>query len=197
MAKQILYVKSSVFGDDGVSSQLSRKLLEQLQRDDTASEVTVRDLVEQPLPHLSLDYLNALGAEPGERNTEQKELVAMGDKVIDEVSAADVIVVAAPMYNFSVPSTLKAWIDYLARAGATFRYTDSGPQGLLSGKRVFIVTTRGGQHRGQDSDVETPYLKNYFNFLGLDDIEFIFAEGLNMAQREEGIKAAREHIEAI
>lgn len=197
MASKILYVKSSVFGDDGVSSGLSKDLIAQLKSKDAEAEVIERDLVSDPLPHFSLEYIGALSADVEARTDKQKALVSLGDGVINQVEEADIIVVTAPMYNFNIPSPLKAWTDYLARAGKTFRYTDSGPEGLLKDKKVYIVTTRGGFHKGEPSDTETPYLKNYFTFLGLSDIEFIYAEGLNMPQREEGLASAHKQIASL
>lgn len=197
MSKQVLYVKSSVFGDGGVSSQLSDALLARLEQELGAVEVVTRDLNGDPLPHLSAGFYEALSTDEAERTAAQSDLVKMADTVIDEVQAADILVVTAPMYNFNVPSTLKAWIDYLARAGVTFRYTEQGVEGLLKDKKVYVVTTRGGLHKGAQSDIETPYLSLFFNFVGLTDIEFIYAEGLNMGAKEEAMELAMQSINQL
>jgi FMN-dependent NADH-azoreductase len=152
------------------------------------------------MPHLTLDTLGALMTPVDARTQAQQAAVDFADELIAEVEAADAIVIAAPMYNFSIPSTLKAWIDHIARAGRTFRYTESGPQGLLTGKKVFVVTGRGGVFSGESPargmDFQEPYLRTVLGFLGLDDVTFIHIEGLKVSAEAaaNGIARARAAI---
>jgi FMN-dependent NADH-azoreductase len=134
---------------------------------------------------------------PPERSPEQAAAVAFADELIDEVIAADTLIIALPMYNFTIPSLLKAWVDHIARAGLTFKYTDTGPVGLLQGKKAYLVSALGGQHEAGVSDFMRPYMRVIMNFIGISDVEFISAEGLNMGDepREAGLAAAREAIE--
>jgi FMN-dependent NADH-azoreductase len=113
-----------------------------------------------------------------DRTELQRAVVAYSDQLIDELRAADVIVLGLPMYNFGVPSSLKAYFDHIARAGVTFRYTAQGPQGLLTGKKAYVLATRGGRYTGTPADTETPYVRDFLAFLGIADVEFIYAEGL-------------------
>lgn len=193
----ILKINSSMFSERGVSSQLSSKLVAKLGGGTPKIEVLTRDLAMQPLPHFSAEYVAALAANEDDRSTRQRQLVAMGDQVIAQVKRADILIISAPMYNFNVPSTLKAWLDYLARAGSTFRYGANGPEGLLRNKKAYVITTRGGLHRGRASDTEVPFLLEYLNFVGIDAIEVIYAEGLNTDQREQGMLAAEQQLETV
>lgn len=197
MTKNILSVNSSIFGEQGVSSQLVQALIDRLEQAYPGANVVKRDLAAQPLPHFSGEFVTALSADAADRSASQRQAVAQADQVIAEVSAAEVLILAAPMYNFGVPSTLKAWLDYLARAGVTFRYTDKGPEGLLGGKTAYVVTTRGGLHKDRASDVETPFLRTYLNFVGITDIHFIYAEGLNMGQKAQSLEQAQTVINQL
>jgi FMN-dependent NADH-azoreductase len=138
-----------------------------------------------------------------QRSSEQHATVAFADRLIEELEAADTIVLAVPMYNFSIPSTLKAWIDHVARAGRTFRYTAAGPEGLLKGKKVFIITGRGGVYSGDSPakvfDFQEPYLRSVLGFLGLTDVTFVHVEGLKVSAEaaEQGLARAREAIAGI
>jgi FMN-dependent NADH-azoreductase len=160
-------------------------------------------LTPDSIPHLSLDSLGALMMPPEQRSPEQSANVAFADRLIEELEAADIIVLAVPMYNFSIPSTLKAWIDHVARAGRTFRYSAAGPEGLLKGKKVFVVTGRGGFYSGDSParvlDFQEPYLRGILGFLGLTDVTFIHVEGLKVSSEaaKQGIARARETIAAI
>lgn len=196
MSNQILRIDSSVFGAAGVSTQLTQHLVDQLAQ---ANDVQVvhRDLAQDPLPHFSAEIIYALGAAETERSDEQRALVKLADELIAQVQNADILVVGAPMYNFGVPSNLKAWLDFIARAGVTFRYTDKGPQGLLLNKTLYIATSRGGIYKDQPSDLMVPYLQMFFNFLGVTDIRVIYAEGINMGQKEQSIRAAKEAIAEV
>src|SRR5690606_22026455 len=114
------------------------------------------------------------------RTPEQQTLAATADAAIAELQAADVLVLGVPMYNFGIPSTLKAWIDSIARAGTTFRYTANGPEGLLKGKQAYVLAARGGAYQGTPADTQTPYLKTFLGFVGITDVTFVYAEKLNM-----------------
>lgn len=194
MSTNILRVDTSLFGDSGVSTELNQALVEQLVARLGTAHVTHRNLAKQPLPHFSAEAVAAISSPAEQRTPEQAQLAALADELIAEVQGADILVVAAPMYNFGVPSTLKAWIDFIARAGVTFRYTESGPVGLLLNKTVYVVTTRGGVHKGEATDSQVPYLQTYFNFLGITDVRFIYAEGINMGQKEQSVLDAVQAI---
>ena len=184
--KNLLVVYSSVSGKQGKSYQLIQTLLTAAQEKQAVS-VVERDLDSAPLPHLNMEEMSQWS---------DSSKTTLSDTLIAEVQAADVIVVAAPMYNFGIPSGLKAWIDRIARAGITFRYTENGPEGLVTGKKVIVVSTRGGAYAGTPADSQTSYLSRFFGFLGMTDVEFVYAEGLNMGPEaaEKGIKQAEEKI---
>lgn len=184
----ILHIESSLFGEGGVSSQLSSALVAKLQSKYANAQTVKRNLAADPLPHLDLATITAIG--------EGKPVI--GDTLIQELKNADILVLGVPMYNFGVPSGLKAWFDHIARAGSTFKYTDTGPVGLLENKKVYVVTSRGGYHQGAASDVEVPFLKTFLGFLGLNEVEFIYAEGLNLSgKREQGLADASAKIAAL
>lgn len=189
MSKTILHITSSIFGDNGVSTQLTAKIVEQLQKELTGSTVVNRDLASQELPHFNLNTISAIGDGKAE----------LADTLIKELQEADIVVLGAPMYNFCIPTQLKSWIDHIARAGTTFRYTENGAEGLLSDKKVFIATSRGGIHRNQPEDTVVPLLTNVFNFVGLKDIHFIYAEGVNLSgdARSASISKAEAEIDSV
>ncbi len=189
----ILFIKSSLNGEQGNSTILAQELVANLS---ATSEVKVveRDLAEQGLEHLTQIEMAAWMTPANERNSAQVKLTHISDSLIEELTTSDTLVIAMPMYNYGVPSTFKAWVDRVARAGVTFRYTENGPVGLLKNKKVVIVAARGGIHAGTTSDSQTQYLTSFFNFLGLDDITFIYAEGLNMPGNEERYAAAQAEI---
>ncbi|RZL39032.1 MAG: FMN-dependent NADH-azoreductase [Rubrivivax sp.] len=176
-----------------VSTRLANELTAGLRAAAAASTVTVRDLTLTPQPVLDEAALGALLTPADKRSPEQAARVALDDALIAELQAADTVVIGVPMYNFNVTAQFKNWIDAVARAGVTFKYTEKGPVGLLTGKKVFVVTSRGGIHRDQPSDVMTPYLRNVLAFLGMTDVEFIYAEGMAFAA-EQGLAAARAQI---
>lgn len=197
MTTRILRLDTSVFGESGSSTRLSDALTAKLRSLYGEVEVVHRDLASEPLPHFSIDVINALQSEERARTPEHVKVKALADTLIEELLAADILVVAAPMYNFGIPSTLKAWIDYVARAGVTFRYTSAGSEGLVKGKTLFLVTTRGGIHKGQETDGAVPFLQTYFRFLGITDIRTLYAEGLAMAEKEEQFAAALASIDHL
>jgi FMN-dependent NADH-azoreductase len=179
-----------------VSTRLAHELTAGLRAAHAQATVTVRDLAETPQPVLDETALAALFTPANQRSPEQAARVALDDALIAELKAADVIVIGAPMYNFNISAQLKNWIDAVARAGVTFKYTESGPVGLVTGKKVYIVTSRGGIHRDQPSDQMTPYLRTVLAFLGMTDVEFVYAEGMAFAA-EQGLASARARIQEL
>ncbi|MFM2486672.1 FMN-dependent NADH-azoreductase [Celerinatantimonas yamalensis] len=173
MAK-ILALKSSVLGDYSQSSKLIDQFLATQDAD-----VTVRDLAANPVPVLDGELVGMLRP-AGELSARQQEAKILSDTLIKEVKEADLLVVGAPMYNFAIPTQLKTWFDFVARAGETFSYTETGPVGLITNTKALIVSTRGGLHKDGGSDFEVPYLKTLLGFLGISDIEVVYAEGLAM-----------------
>lgn len=196
----ILQINSSVRraqNDQGsVSTRLANELSARLRAAHPGAQLTVRDLASDPLPVLDEEALGALFTAADARTAEQAERVNLSDRLIDELQSADVVVIGAPMINFNISAQLKNWIDAVARAGVTFKYTEQGPVGLVTGKKVYVVTARGGVHRGQPTDQIVPYLRTVLGFLGMTDVEFIFAEGLNMGpeRAELGLANARAQI---
>lgn len=189
----VLQINSSIHGDAGTSTQLADSIAAGL-----ATRLTRRDFSAQPIPHLDGATFAAFGTAPGERTREQAALVELSDTLIDELRAAEAVVLTAPMYNFGIPSSLKAWFDHVARAGVTFEYTSEGPRGLLGDKRLIVVTTRGGSYKGTDADNHTPYLLQILRFLGLGEPEILFVEGLaQSAKREEALHKAEQEIAAL
>ena len=174
----ILQVNSSARSEGSQSTLLANRLVEQLRRVDPASSVTVRDLALTPHPVLDEAALQALFTPDDQRSPEQASRVALDDALIAELLAADTIVLGVPMYNFGVPAQLKNWIDAIARARVTFKYTEQGPVGLVNGRKVYVALTRGGHYRNTPQDTQVPYLRTVLGFLGMTDIEFIYAEGL-------------------
>ena len=197
--KNILRIDSSLFSEKGVSNALMDHLVEKLKDKYKLNQLVTRDLVEDAIPHLDATWIQALMMDEDTRTNEQKEKVAYSDGIIEEVEQADILVLALPMYNFSVPSVVKAWFDHLARAGRTFKYTDAGPEGLLTGKKTYLVTTRGGVHRNKETDTLIPFALNFLRFVGLGDVEVIYAEGLNLSgdSRQKGIDEARNNIQSL
>lgn len=175
--RNILVVNSSISGENGQSNQLINNFVAGLP---ASAAITSLDLNQSTLTHLSMPEIGAWMTAEADRSDEQQQLAAVSDGMIAQVKAADVILIGVPMYNFGVPSQLKAWFDRIARAGVTFKYTDKGPVGLLEDKPVVFFLTRGGMYKDLPHDTQTPYLVNFFNFIGLKNLHFIFAEGLNM-----------------
>lgn len=193
--KTLLQINASLLGTAGESSQLAERFAEQWLATHSNGRVIKRDVAREAVPHLTAERFGAFGTKPDERTREQSEVVAYSDALIDELNAADVITIAAPMYNFSIPSTLRAYFDHVARAGVTFRYTANGPEGLLKDKKVYVFITRGGVYPDA-ADTQTPYLKQFLGFIGLKDVEFVYAEGLGMGGdvRAQGLAKAHDAI---
>ena len=192
----LLQINSSLFSADGQSSQLANAFVELWLADKPDTQILLRDLAVNPIPHLDVQRVAAFFSQPDARTAEQLDYVAESDALINELKQANVIVIGLPMYNFGIPSTLKAYFDQIARAGVTFRYTENGPEGLLSGKKVYIFAARGGQYAGTALDTQTTYVRDFLQFLGLDDVEFVYAEGLNMGEqtREQALADAKQRL---
>lgn len=195
----ILQIKSSLFGDQGQSSRLADEFVAGLLEHAPGARVVVRDLVRDPVPHLDPARLAALGA-GNAATAEQRAVRAQSDALIDELRRADVLVLGLPMYNFGVPSQLKAWYDHVARAGVTFRYTPQGiAQGLLAGKKAYIFAARGGEYAAGGNDWQATFVRVILGFIGITDVEFVFAEGMAMgdAARAAGVEKARRALHAL
>jgi FMN-dependent NADH-azoreductase len=184
----VLLIHSSVFGEKSQSLGLARDFLKRYPH----RTLVERALAPHSMPHLDGETFAAMGTDAGNLDGRQKQAVALSDELIAELEAADTIVLAVPMYNFSIPSTLKAWIDHVARRGRTFRYSEKGPEGLLKNKKVFVLVARGGVYsKGAPHaafDFQEPYLRTVLGFLGMTDVTFVHFEGLAM-----GPDAANAH----
>jgi FMN-dependent NADH-azoreductase len=193
--KTLLNIRTSLHGADGQSSRLADEFIDGWQARTRGGRVVVRDLAETPVPHLTADAFSALTGNATDLTAEQRDAIALSDALIDEIKMADVIVFGVPMYNFSVPSTLRAYFDHIARAGVTFRYTADGPVALIERKPVYVFVTRGGVY-GDEADSQTPYLRQFLSFIGLDDVRFVHAEGLaiDATTRENSLDTARRAI---
>lgn len=189
----LLQIKSSLFGDDGQSSRLANEFVAALLERNPGAERVVRDLVADPVPHLDAERFTAFTTPKPSRTAEQHAVVAYSDRLIDELRRTDVLVLGLPMYNFGVPSQLKAWYDHVARAGVTFRYTGKGPEGLLKGKKAYIFAARGGEYAGSGNDWQAQFVRVILGFIGITDVEFVFAEALaiNEARKQASLAAAR------
>ncbi|KAF1709726.1 FMN-dependent NADH-azoreductase [Pseudoxanthomonas kalamensis DSM 18571] len=179
---KLLHIDSSALSEQSVSRQLGNAIVSRWRDEMPGLQVTHRDLDADPLPHLTAAALAGTDSVASRR----------AEQVLQEFLDSDIVVIGAPMYNFGIPSTLKAWIDRVAVAGKTFRYTEQGPQGLAGGKKVIIASARGGLHSGSPADFQEPYLKAVLAFLGIEDVEFVRAEGLALSpqHRLEAIDAA-------
>jgi FMN-dependent NADH-azoreductase len=190
---KVLQIKTSILSQYSTSNQLSNEFVDQYLNHHRDSELEVLDFETTAIPHLDSELLGALGATESERSEKQAQQVAFADNLIEQLKRSDVIVLGLPMYNFNVPSMLSSYFDHIARAGVTFNYTATGPVGLLENKKVYVVATRGGIHLGLPSDTQTGYIKQMFGFVGITDVEFIYAEGLNMGDevKDQALEQAR------
>ena len=189
----LLKINASLFSTQGQSSQLAERFVAARLAANPELTVINRDLAAQPVPHLDAARFQSFLAKPEERSAEQQAVVAYSDALIEELRQADEIVIGLPMYNFGVPSTLKAWFDHIARAGVTFRYTATGPEGLLTGKKVTIFAARGGLYAGTPKDSQTTYVRDFLAFIGITDVEFVYAEGLNMGDESKAAALTAAH----
>ena len=176
--KTLLVLKSSLYSDAGESSRLTDAFVKAWTAREPNGRSIVRDLAAQPVPHLTAERFAAFLAKAEARTAEQQSVVDYSDRLVDELKQADVIAIGLPLYNFGVPSTLKAYFDHVARAGLTFRYTANGSIGLLTGKTAYVFGARGGLYAGTPLDSQTPYVRQFLAFLGITDVEFVYAEGL-------------------
>lgn len=192
----ILQINSSARADASISTRLANGMVARLRAARPDATLTVRDVSRSPHPALDEAALGALFTPAEQRTAAQSARVALDDALIAEIQAADVLVVAVPMINFGIPAPLKHWIDAIARSKVTFQYTANGPEGLLKNKKVYVVLTRGGQYRGTPGDTQVPYLQMMFGFLGMTDLQFVYAEGLAMGPDAEaqGIASAESQI---
>jgi FMN-dependent NADH-azoreductase len=195
----VLQIKSSLFSGDGQSSRLADAFVASLKDLHPGAELVVRDLAADPVPHLDAQRFQAFLARPENRTAGQRNIVAYSDGLIDELKRADIIVLGLPMYNFGVPSQLKAYFDHIARAGVTFTYTAKGAIGLLTGKKAYVLAARGGIYAGTPADTQTPYVRDFLAFLGITDVDFLYAEGLAISaeSRELALAAAQAGIRRL
>lgn len=195
----ILQINSSIFSGNGQSSTLADQFVTRLRAQNPAARLTVRDLGADPVPHLDAARFAAFLAKPEERTPAQQAVASYSDALIDELKRADVVVLGLPLYNFGLPSTLKAYFDHVGRAGVTFKYTEKGPVGLLTGKKVYVFAARGGMYAGTPNETQTPFVRAFLSFIGLSDIEFVYAEGLAIseASKKQGIARASAAIDAL
>ena len=176
---KLLHIDSSILGDNSASRQLSGEVVKAWQAADSGLDVSYRDVAAEAIEHFSAATLVAAGTPAELRDAAQKHEAQLSADTLAQFMAADAVVIGAPMYNFSIPTQLKAWIDRIAVAGQTFRYTENGPEGLCGGKKVIVVSTSGGLHSGQATGVaHEDYLKVVLGFLGITDVEFVRAHGL-------------------
>lgn len=191
----LLQINTSLAGAHGQSSRLAQRFVADWQAKHPEGRVITRDLASEPVPHLTAERFQAFLSQPDARTEEQRAVSQYSDALIEEIKNADTIVFAVPMYNFSVPSTLRAYFDHIARAGVTFRYTANGPEGLLKGKKAYVFITRGGFY-ADAADTQTPYLKQFLGFIGITDVNFVFAEGLGLGDdaREKSLAQAHSVI---
>jgi len=193
MAK-ILVLKSSIMGEGSQTNRLIDVMLEQRKDQGLQDDITIRNLAEMNLPVLDLEIFQALrGAE--NNNLDIQQIVALSDELIAELKSADLLVIGAPMYNLNVPTQLKNWFDLVARARQTFCYTETYPQGLVEGVKAVVLSSRGGIHVGQETEAVTPYLKAVLGLMGIHEVEFIYAEGLDMqAYRTNALDLANQQV---
>lgn len=196
---RILVIESSARQEGSVSRQLTQAFIEQWKSANPTDSIQVRDLAKQPVPHLDMNLLGGWMKPADQQSAGEQAALSRSDALVAELKDADVVVLAAPMYNFAIPSTLKAWLDHVLRAGVTFQYTANGPQGLLTGKRAYVLTARGGVYTGTALDHQEPYLRQALGFIGITDVEFIHAEGLNLGEESaaKGVESAQAKVAAI
>ncbi|MGK0248644.1 MAG: FMN-dependent NADH-azoreductase [Oleispira sp.] len=195
---KIVHIDSSLSGREGNSSMLAQSVVDQLVarpvEQGKQSEVHYRDLNQEGLGHLTNEIFSGFQLAPAERNEIQHAAAQRSAMYIEELREADALVLAVPMYNFAVPSTVKTWIDHVARAGISFAYGENGPVGLLNVKKAYVISTRGGQYAGTEFDHQAPWVEQVLKFLGIQDVECIFAEGMAGGNAEQSLVAANQKI---
>ena len=197
--KTLLVVKSSLFNGSGQSSKLVQRFADQWRRQNPGGRVICRDLAADPLPHLSAEAFKGFGRAAEERSPAQHAATLISDSLIAELKQADAVAIGLPMYNFTVPSTFKAWMDHVARVGISFEYTENGPRGLLDNKPVYVFAARGGYYQGSAADTQTGLVRTFLGFIGLNDVEFVYAEGLALGEQAaaQALTEAGEQIERL
>jgi len=196
----LLQINASINNGNGQSSQLAKQFVAAFQKRNPEARLVVRDVAAaEPVPHLDGERFGAFITQADQRSSAQQAVVAYSDTLINELKQADLIVLGLPMYNFGVPSQLKAYFDHIARAGVTFKYTDKGPVGLLTGKKVVVFAARGGVYAGTPMDTQTSYVRDFLRFIGMTEVEFIYAEGLALGpqSREANLAKAAVEIERL
>ncbi|WP_299177724.1 NAD(P)H-dependent oxidoreductase [uncultured Neptuniibacter sp.] len=196
--KTLLHIKSSIFGSEGQSAQLAETLISQWKLKHPAGEVVERDLVAENIPHMDQTVVTALRGGAAEHTAEHQAILQRSDELVAELKAADEVVIGLPFYNFNVPSQVKSYFDLLARAGVTFSYTENGPVGLIDDKPVYLITTRGGIYHETGIDFQIPFVKQFLGFIGLKNVEVVYAEGLAMGEiAEKALAEANAQIAAF
>ena len=196
----LLQINASLNTGNGQSSLLANQFVAAFHKRRADAKIIVRDVAAtEPVPHLNAERFGAFIAKPEARSAAQRAVVAYSDILINELKEADVIVLGLPMYNFGVPSQLKAYFDHIARVGVTFKYTEKGPVGLLTGKKAYVFAARGGLYSGTPLDTQTSYVRDFLRFLGIADVEFVYAEGLAISpeSKEAGLAKAVAEIERL
>lgn len=196
--KNILVIKASILGDSGNSNALLDAHVAALKSAHPEAKVVIRDVGGEGIPHLDGSRVAAFFTPQDQRSAEQQQVDDFSMALIDELKQADQVVLGLPMYNFGVPSQFKSWFDHVARAGVTFKYTETGPVGLLDDKPVTVIAARGGMYAGTANDTVTPFIKLIFGFVGIQSVSFIYAEGLNISDDEKAkaMAAARDALES-
>jgi len=182
--KNVLLVQSSPRGSESYSQKVARSIVTELEDGYPGANVVVRDLAQNPPPHIGEAFVGGISTGPEQRTPEQTEALALSDELIDELLATDIVVLAVPMHNFGPPSTLKAWIDHVVRVGRTVSYSQKGPEGMLKGRRAILVLARGGVYSdgpARPFDFQEPYLRAILGFIGITDIDVVPVEGIAMS----------------
>jgi FMN-dependent NADH-azoreductase len=197
--KRILFIHSSLFGDDSAGTRIARSLVERLVAAYPGSVVSRIDLAQGAMPHLDAEEFNSWSVPAEQRDETQEALAARSDGLVAQLLSHDTLVLAVPMYNLGIPSTLKAWIDRVVRAGKTFTYTSEGPRGLAGGMDAYLVLTRGGAYRDTPLDTQAAYLESVLGLIGIDSVQTIYAESLNRGgdARERALTGAQARIEEL
>ena len=192
----LLQINASINNDNSQSSRLANQFVAAFRDRHPGAKIVTRHVAaNEPVPHLDGERFSALITPPEVRSAAQHAVVAYSDTLINELQRADVIVLGLPMYNFGVPSQLKAYFDHIARSGVTFKYSDKGPVGLLTGKKAYVFAARGGLYAGTPLDTQTGYVRDFLRFVGISDVEFVYAEGLNVSPESKEAGLAKAAVE--
>lgn len=197
--RKLLVLKSSILDKNSQSNALTDYFSAHWHKQHPEDTIHLRDLAANPIPVLDGELVSGIRPNSESLTPRQQEALALSDTLITELQTADIIVIGAPMYNFNISTQLKNYFDLIARAGVTFRYSSNGPEGLLKGKKVYVLTSRGGLHKDSATDLVTPYLRLFLSFIGMNDVEFVYAEGFGLGAEsiEQAQKTAHDHIDRI